>query len=138
MTSLGRPTKLTRELVVKAEDYADDGWRQGGDAVPSIVALSAFIAVSKRTIHNWKREAERVTSSELLADFLHTLEGIHCKQHTIVLNSALKGEFNASIAKLLLHNHGYSGKLKTDSTQTHRGIEGLMRSIQANHSRIGD
>nr|WP_296300623.1 terminase small subunit [Gilliamella sp.] len=38
------------------------------------------------------------------------LELIKARQEVELINKGLKGEFNASIAKLMLANHGYSEK----------------------------
>ena len=49
-----------------------------------------------------------------LSEFLDTLELIKSRQEVELINKGLKGEFNASIAKLMLANHGYSEKQTLD------------------------
>lgn len=97
-----RPTKFNDRIVKKTEDYLRQHDKQG-DQVPSIVGLASFLNISKSTLLKWKGEPGK-------EQFSDTLERIKDRQHLMLINKGLTGEFNASITKLMLHNFGYSDR----------------------------
>ena len=52
------------------------------------------------------------------AEFLSTLESIKAEQELLLISGGLGGDFNATIAKLMLTNHGYSDKAQVDNTSS--------------------
>lgn len=96
----GRPKTLTSEVKKKARDYIND-FESYGDAVPSLVGLCRVINRSRQTLYNWSNDD---------SEFLDILEAINENQELVTLNKSLTGEYNATIAKLLLGKHGYSDK----------------------------
>ena len=96
-----RPTKYNEEMQAKADEYVNGGYIACDDAVPSKVGLALELGVSLNTLENWGKDHPK---------FLSTLENCLSKQHRVALSGGLKGDFNAAITKLLLHNHGYSEK----------------------------
>lgn len=97
---IGRPTKYNEDVQAKAELYVLDFNKQG-DVIPSQAGLCCWLGISRSTLFEW---------SKVYPDFSSTLEDIQSKQETMTLNKALVGEFNSTIAKLVLANHGYSDK----------------------------
>ena len=100
-TKKGRPTLYSTEMQKLADNYIDGGYEDSGDAIPSIAGMASRLGVTRQTLYNWRNEH---------GQFLDTLEQCECEQERVTLSKGLKGEFNASIAKLILHNHGYSDK----------------------------
>jgi len=96
---MGRPSKYSGELLEKAEHYLNN-YEGYGDVIPSTKGLAEVLKVSKRTIHYWAKQEDK-------PDFLHTLEMIQNRQCLTLINKGLSGEWNASICKLMLGNHGY-------------------------------
>ena len=96
----GRPKTLTSEVKKKARDYIND-FESYGHAVPSVVGLCRVINRSRQTLYNWSNDD---------SEFLDILREINENQELVTLNKSLTGEYNASIAKLLLGKHGYSDK----------------------------
>jgi hypothetical protein len=96
----GRPKTLTSEVKAKARDYIND-FESYGHAVPSLVGLCRVINRSRQTLYNWSNDD---------SEFLDILEAINENQELVTLNKSLTGEYNATIAKLLLGKHGYSDK----------------------------
>src|SRR6056300_1076267 len=90
---MGRPTKLTEEIIKKAENYIAGDWMTLGHVMPSAVGLAKVIGVSKKTIYNWADNND---------DFLHILAELNTEQEFTLLNKGLSGEFNTAITKLLL------------------------------------
>ena len=118
----GRPTDYNEAMQDKADTYIDNNEK----AIPSIAGLSLFLGVNRSTIYEWKKEHPR---------FSNTLAQIMATQEVEALNSGLDGTFNATIAKLVLANHGYhdkadntlsgadGGNLKVDNTVTFVGVD---------------
>lgn len=104
----GRPTKLTDELIAKAEMYLVD-YMSNEDIVPSVAGLSVYLDVAKSSIYKYKSENAR---------FSDTLERIESKQEQMLLKGGLMGDFNATITKLMMSNHGYSEKQQIDNTSS--------------------
>lgn len=105
---MGRPTLYNEGMINKAEKYQKDHLEEG-DHVPSIEGLALFLGVQKKTLYNWADEHE---------EFLHTLEKVKLRQAKMLINGGLIGDYNSTITKLMLHNHGYSDKQEIDHNVT--------------------
>jgi len=101
----GRPTDYSEEMVKKAIEYLENC----PDALPSVVGLAIHLGTTTKTVYNWSKVEGRES-------FLHTLDKINDAQHNTALNKGLTGDFNATITKLVLANHGYHDKSETDVT----------------------
>jgi len=110
----GRPTKYTPELLEKAEHYLNN-YGEYGDVMPMLCGLAIAIGVCKDTVQAWSKDEDKAAFSVLV-------KGVMNSQESVLFNEALKGEFNASIAKLALTKHGYTDKVEQDNT--HRGDMG--------------
>lgn len=108
VNKVGRPSQLTPELISKAAMYLTD-YTSNGDIVPTVAGLACYLDIPRSSIYNYKGQ-----SNELL-DTLEKLEQI---QESKLVNGGLMGDFNATIAKLMLSNHGYSEKQQIDNTSS--------------------
>lgn len=106
-SNMGAPTKLTPELVERAEHYVIDGFIDEGEMVPSIAGLACYLGISKNSVYKY---------GELDSDFLNTLEAIEVKQEKLLVNNGLAGKYNSTITKLMMSNHGYKESNKTELT----------------------
>ena len=97
-------TTFTDEIEQAAKDYIDGGF----ETIPSVVGLAVHLKVSKSTIYKW--------AEDNLGTMSDTLELCNDKQHVMLTSKGLTSEFNATITKLMLSNHGYSEKTSTDIT----------------------
>ena len=104
----GRPTKLTPTLMIKAKGYIDC-YEELGESVPSIAGLSNYIDVNRSTARDWGNNNPA---------FSTIVERILEKQELKLLSNGLTGDYNASIAKLMLTKHGYTDKVETDNHTT--------------------
>jgi|SRR5699024_6780471 len=102
----GRPTKYNDELQAKADRYIHEYHTQD-DVIPSAAGLCIWLDISRPTLHEWDK---------IHPKFSKTLDAIRQLQEKVALNKGLIGEFNSTIVKLVLANHGYSDKLETDIT----------------------
>ena len=102
----GRPTSYTDELNQAAKDYLRDYQEVHEHPLPSIVGMAVVIGIAKGTLYEWAK-AERGEISDTLAQ-------CNDYQELTLIHKGLTNEFNPTIVKLALANHGYSDKL--DST----------------------
>ena len=98
---MARPTSLTDEVIEQTQNYINN-YEQYGDTIPSVVGLCGAINRAKSTIYRWAEEGK--------GEFSDALKAIKESQERVTLNKAITGEFNATISKLVLANHGYSEK----------------------------
>lgn len=121
----GRPTDYTDEVQVRAEAYLESckdtevqqtvGLSVKGTELykiklnvnlPTIEGLSAYLRVNRDTLYEWAKHHPV---------FSDTLEDIKAEQAKRLMNSGLSGDYNPTIAKLMLSsNHGMSER--TDIT----------------------
>lgn len=109
---MARPTDYSDEKARKARLYLES-YEDQGHAVPSVAGLAVFLGQGRRTLYSWAEQHE---------EFQHILEAIGAKQEQEALSKGLKGDWNATIVKLLLGKHGYSDKSETD----HKSTDGSM------------
>lgn len=119
----GRPSKLDDEMIAAAAEYANGGYMEHNEVIPSVEGLASCLRVSRASIYNWKEQSP---------EFLDILEDILAKQAKTLMNSGLMGDFNSTITKLMLTKHGYSDKIEQDVTSsddslrpTHIILEGV-------------
>ena len=106
--AMGRPTKWSEEIEAKAWEYANGAWEGQGDAVPMVVGLCRYIERSKSIVYDWATHKDK--------NFSDILSQIAESQELTVFTRALKGEYNSTMAKLLLTKHGYSDKVDSEVT----------------------
>lgn len=106
----GRKTKCDDDLIAAAWAYAEGGWQDVGDKVPSMAGLACEIGVHRETMRLWSKNEDH--------PFFAILRVIAEKQERVLLNSGLSGEFNPPITKMMLSKHGYSDRVETDHTSS--------------------
>jgi hypothetical protein len=105
---VGRPSELA-ETLVKAKEYLFGGYELVGEVIPSVAGLSCYTGKPRHRLREY---------GTLDEEFRATLDAISSLQESRALNKGLTGEFNATITKLILANHGYSDKVETDLKST--------------------
>lgn len=109
MPERGRPTEYNESVLEKAREYFISGWQEDGDVIPSIEGLALYLGLTRPTIYDWKKHEDK-------QDFSYIVEQILILQSKKLFTGGLTGDFNSSIAKLMLTKHGYSDKIETDIT----------------------
>lgn len=122
----GRPTTYSQDMLQRAKKYVEGGYLEQGDAIPSVVGVARYLGVATSTVHLW---------GEAHPEFSDTLSECKDEQHRITLSNALTGKFNATISKLVLHNHGYSERqdvalTSPDGSMTPRGLDASQLSTK--------
>lgn len=105
---IGRPTAYSEDMLKKAEEYINGGYKEREQLIPTTAGLASYINVAKSTIYKWCEDKNHPFS-----DYLALCNEI---QELKLLNGGLSGEYNAAITKLILGRHGYSEKQETDIT----------------------
>lgn len=114
-SEIGRPSELA-ETLEKAKEYLYGGYEAVGEAIPSIAGLACYAGKARNTIREYAKQD---------SDFSTTYEAILSLQESRALNKGLTGEFNATITKLILANHGYSDKQEL----AHSSPDGTMTPV---------
>lgn len=132
--SKGQPTKYNKAVQKIADAYLENYKEEYGHAVPSVAGLAVILKVCRRTIYNWAEDPKNT-------DFLHTLDRVATNQEFKLLNGGLLGDFNPSITKLALYNHGYSEKqeIVTDEdsppTEIHFHVKEAVADIKTTNAK---
>lgn len=97
---VGRPSELAQSLD-KAKEYLMGGYESVGEVVPTVAGLACWLKKSRTAVYDYASQND---------EFSYIVEGILSMQETKLIAGGLKGEFNPTIAKLMLTKHGYSDK----------------------------
>lgn len=96
----GRPTKYTPEMPDMVRAYAWGGYKEQGSPLPTYEGLSKVLQVTVCTIKTWAKEEGKEEFSSSLKELLDA-------QRQNLVERGLVGDYNATIAKLMLSaNHG--------------------------------
>lgn len=117
---VGRPSKLA-ESSEKAKEYLMGGYETVGDVVPSVAGMACYLGISRSRAYEYAKQSE---------DFKDTLDDIQTLQERGLVNKGLSGEFNATITKLMLANHGYSDKAEIDNKSSDGSMTYKPTTIQ--------
>jgi hypothetical protein len=114
----GRPTSYSPEIVKKAKKYLDsciDEERELGTderpiykirvRLPTIEGLALFIGIHKDTIYEWEKIHKAF--SDVIGD-------LRAEQAQKLIENGLSGDYNPTIAKVLLAKHGYKDAQEVD------------------------
>lgn len=113
---MARPTIYNEQILVDTQAYLDKcvdfpADRETGVPkkvnLPTIEGLAYHLGIHKDTIYEWRKEKPEF--SELIDKLLH-------KQADSLISNGLSGEYNPTIAKVLLTKHGYREGIETDIT----------------------
>lgn len=118
--ALGRPIEYNEDYIVKAKEYLllceDKEIEKGSDEkpiysikvkIPTKGGLAVYLGVARETLYDWARK---------YPDFSDIMEKLSAEQEERLINNGLSGDYNPTIAKVLLTKHGYHDKLDTDLT----------------------
>jgi len=124
----GRPYEYDKKFIKKVDKYlkenkdeyeefikqsnSDKGYemydRKIKVKLPTLEGFAGYIGFTVQTLTNWSEEN---------VEFLGALEKIMTEQKKRLINMGLSGEYNSTIAKLILSsNHGMREKTETDIT----------------------
>lgn len=135
----GRPTKYTENTLALAYEYLDkckdeeeERTKQINDKkgyemteyklrvkFPKIAGLARYLGVIKPTIYDW---------AEKYPEFSYLLEVLYAIQEDTLVDKGLSGDYNPTLAKMMLTKHGYKDVVRSEHTGEDGGpvkIEGV-------------
>jgi len=116
MATTGRPSEYTDALAKKAQKYLDgcvdsieEYHKTRGEKsdsyerivrvkLPTIEGLAIAIGINKTTVYEWEKKYPA---------FSNVIEDLRNVQADRLLNNGMSGDYNPTIAKVLLTKHGY-------------------------------
>ena len=122
---VGRPCELNEAVIEKAWLYLKGGYKEQGNAVPSIAGLAFALGKSRDTMYEWAIQND---------EFSDILKCIATAQEMLLIDGGLNGGFNAVFAKMLMTKHGYSDKVETDM----KSSDGSMSPTVIELVAVGD
>lgn len=124
----GRPSEYREEYIQKVGEYLESHQDEEVQVVkqanqgrgyemydnklkvrlPTIEGFARYINVNKTSLYEWEK---------IHPEFSNALDNIRIEQQERLINQGLSGEYNSTIAKLILSsNHGMREKSETDLT----------------------
>jgi hypothetical protein len=122
---MARPTEYTPEVINSVRSYLDECIdeqyqliKSDGDKsttfdnklkvrLPTIEGLAVYLKIHRDTIYAWEKEHEEF--SDIIAE-------LRFKQAEALINNGLSGDYNSTIAKVLLTKHGYRDEIKQEQS----------------------
>jgi len=102
----GRPTKLTPELIGLAKTYLENCAPVKAEYLPTIEGLALELHIHRDTLYSWAKDSQ---------EFSDILEELRQAQANKLLQKGIKGEYNSTIAKLILSGkHNYVERSEVD------------------------
>lgn len=132
----GRPSEYKEEYIGLVDEYLDSrqdeeiqvvkqansekGYEMYDNKLkvnlPTVEGFARFIGVNKTSLYEWEKKHP---------EFSNALDKIRTEQQQRLIDSGLSGEYNPTIAKLILSaNHGM--REKSDVTTDDKPIEGVV------------
>lgn len=126
----GRPTEYSGEIITQSLAYIEscnDEMEQlvSGESekftkyenrlkvkLPTIEGLALYLKVHRDTIYAWEKEHK---------EFSDIIGSLRAKQVESLINNGLSGNYNPTIAKVLLAKHGYRDSQEIDQKTEHSG-----------------
>ena len=108
----GRPTDYSEDILKQTNEYLEscqdeeveqekkEGWTtyKIKAKLPTIEGLASYLSIHKDTIYEW---------CKVHSKFSDLIEELRNDQADRLINSGLSGDYNPTIAKVLLTKHGY-------------------------------
>lgn len=119
----GRPSKYDPKYIESVSTYLEEHIDTRDEKahtvkLPTIEGFARYIDVDKTTLYDWERDHP---------EFSHALGHIRTEQQERLLNKGLSGDYNPTIAKLILSsNHGMREKTDTDITTGGKAIQPVL------------
>lgn len=132
--SAGRPTMYEEAILINSKAYIDscedesraivtmqgDGYTKYDEKLivklPTIEGLARYLQIHRSTLYAWQKEHP---------EFSDIIEELQQKQAERLLSNGLSGDYNSTIAKVLLTKHGYTDKQEIDQKTEHSGSVGF-------------
>lgn len=104
--------------------------------VPTKTGCAIYLGVTRQTLDNWSKKWVR-DAEEDFENIHKALDMIMAYQEEALIQRGLKNEYNSTIVKLMLANHGYADRMQNlniDATQSDEGLK-LLRQFADEDSK---
>lgn len=111
---------LIEEYLLECQDIEEDkenGIKQKVN-IPSIEGLALKLDINKTTIYEWEK---------INKDFSNDIDKVRAEQAKRLLNKGLSGDYNPTIAKVLLTKHGYREGI--DQTSNDKDVSSIVVEV---------
>lgn len=113
---MARPTEYSPEIIEKTQAYLeqcqdeyDEFHRTRGSKsdsydrlvkvnIPTIEGLALYLGINRATLYRWEQDH---------TEFCDIMDDLRAKQAEMLIKNGLSGDYNPTIAKVLLTKHGY-------------------------------
>jgi len=112
---------------VDSVDVDENGKSTYNVNIPKAEGLALHLGVNRSTLYEWAENHQA---------FSDILDEINALQSNRVINNALAGNYNATIAKLLLGKHGYKEQSEQDVTSGGEKITFSDEQVESIAQRI--
>ena len=130
MASVGRPTDYNEDILTNSISYIEscvdvyESFISGQSdsftkydqklivKIPTIEGLASYLKIHRSTLYAWQKQ---------YPEFSDIIEQLQQKQADRLLSNGLSGNYNSTIAKVLLTKHGYTDKQEIDQKTEHSG-----------------
>ncbi len=106
---MARPTVYNEGTVAKVESYLASCELDG--KLPTVEGLSLALDVTRKTVQNWANDENK-------PEFLRIFDRVKAEQAEKLLQKGLTGDYNATMAKMMLTHHGYVERSQVDSVSS--------------------
>lgn len=145
----GRPLEYSEEILKKAWEYLEScvdeekqTVKQSSEKyemfdnklkvkIPTKGGLARYLDVARETLYDWARK---------YPEFSDVMEAVGAEQEERLINNGLSGDYNPTIAKVLLSKHGYREGIDTDMTSVGKpldtGITTIINKIYGSNGKL--
>lgn len=149
----GRPTEYSEQVLIDSKEYVDscedeitsvisgqsDSFTKYEQKlkvnIPTIEGLARYLKIHRSTVYAWQKEHP---------EFSDIIEELQQKQAERLLSNGLSGDYNSTIAKVLLTKHGYTDKQEINSVieDKRKDLSGLsdedLETLEHIYNKIGE
>lgn len=140
----GAPEKYTDDIPQKIYEYVESCQDKKGKivvqeskeykmykeklivSIPSIEGLAVHLKITKKTLYNWEKDKDKT-------ELIHALDYLRGQQAQRLIEKGLSGDYNPTIAKLLLHSHGYKDRHDTTTDDEPIKLDPTIQVIDTGH-----
>ena len=130
----GRPPMYSEEMLSKSQEYLDSckdieidrGTPERPNLhlnvkIPTRGGLASYLGVSRDALYDWAKQ---------YPEFSNIIEQLGASQEDRLVNNGLSGDYNPTIAKVLLTKHGYREGI--DQTTNNKDLPTPIMEVRKN------
>jgi hypothetical protein len=124
----GAPTNYSEDMLQKAQEYVASCVDMQSEVdtkklkvkLPTKGGLAYHLGVHRDTLYEW---------AKIHPAFSDIMEQLGAKQEEALINNGLSGDYNPTIAKVLLTKHGYREGVEQDITSGGKELQAITGMV---------